>query len=189
MNSLERAEFDSQMGILCAAFDVPCTSERKEAYWIGLRDMPLSRFIHTIEFALTEEDWTRIPKPGQVWAISKRMRSSGPTKPTDDGFTGDAWDIQSNLFLLAHIRQQMAKDPKRYGRPASVKAMQSTSRETSPNADASPEFIANVHRLVAAKKSWAADMRDVAIGGQVNPAFQKACWYDYINRAESEMRT
>lgn len=191
MNSTDRTEFDSQLAVLCAGMDVPCTQERKEAYWKGLQQMSLSIFVRTVEFILAKETWARIPKPGQVWECSKRMRASGPPPaPRDDGFRGDAWDIQSNLFLLAHIRQQMAKDPHRYGQPASYRAMQASDADLyklgldKHNLDASGEFVDNVHRLVAAKKAWAADMRDLAVNGEVPPSTQKAVWHDLIGTAE-----
>jgi hypothetical protein len=67
--------------------------------------------------------------------------------------------------------------------------MQTNSRQNAPNSDASPEFIANVQRLVAAKKLWAADMRDMATKEGVPVETQKAVWHDYIDRAEREVRT
>lgn len=191
MIGTERTEFDSQMAILCAAFDVPCTVERREAYWIGLQQMPLSRFMHTIEFALRQEDWTRIPKPGQVWAISKRMRAQAPAKPIDDGFSGDVWDIQANLFLLSHIRQRLADKPNCYGHSASYKLLIAPAKDVRElgldmkTLDAPSSFIGNVERLVAAKKAWAADMRDIAVKGEVPVELQQQVWREYLERAEA----
>lgn len=189
-----RSDFDAQMSILCAAFDVPCTQERKDAYWLALKDMPVAKFARTIEFLLREEDWTRIPKPGQIWAISRRLRASGPPKlSTPDEFPGGPWEIMANVFLLAHIRQQLAIDPQHYGRRISAKGLCMSEKDRielgldKNMMDASGEFVDNVNKLVAAKKAWAQDMRDAEVNGEVDPEIQKAVWKEYIERAESHI--
>lgn len=111
----------------------------------------------------------------------------GPQRPAlsaPDPFQGDAWDMAANRHLLAYIARQLAEDPRRYGRGPSKAAMQVSK---SKNADASPEFVANVGRLVAAKNAWAADMRDIAQNGEVAEDVQRVVWSDYIGRAEAEI--
>lgn len=186
MKPAERPEFESQLGVLCAGMDVPCTDERKEAYWRALQEMSLPVFIRTIEFMLREEDWTRMPKPGQVWASSKRMRSHGPVDaPKDDGFRGDEWDIAANRHLMTHIARQLRGKPLRYGRPASAEMMRKLDRKVSPNADASPEFVANVGLLVEAKREWARNMR--AYGTSCPVDIQRQCWDQRMGEAEAEI--
>jgi hypothetical protein len=185
--STDRPEFEKQFAVLCASQDVPCTEARIEAFWRSLQSMTVLQFVRTIDHMLTKESWARMPKPAQVWEAFKRMRAAAPPEPKDDGWRGDDWDIVSNNYLRAHIALRIARDPLHYGRPASVHAMQSNSRSSAPNADASPEFIANVQRLVAAKKLWAADMRDMATEEGVPVETQKAVWHDYLNRAEAHI--
>ena len=165
MNSADRAEFDKHLAILCAGMDVPATEERKEAYWRGLQQMSLGVFARTVDFVLTKESWSKIPKPGQLWEVSKRMRASAaPQGPSDDGFRGDAWEAAGNRYLLAHITQRCSITPWAYGKPVD------------------PE---KVNKLVAAKKAWASDMRDIAVEGRVPPETQKAVWREYMARAEA----
>lgn len=107
--------------------------------------------------------------------------------PNPDRWQGDDWDRAANRHLQAHITRRLHADPRCYGAPASGRAMRILSREESPNADASPQFVRNVHRLVAAKKAWAADMRDVAQQGEVSVRMQRECWGDYIGAAERQI--
>lgn len=94
------------------------------------------------------------------------------------------WDIAANMHLLAYVRHKRVP-----GRPASYLGMKRTTREESPNADASPEFIANVRLLVDAKNAWASDMRDLAPRDEdgVPAELQRKIWDDYITRAEARM--
>jgi hypothetical protein len=109
-----------------------------------------------------------------------------PALSAPDAWVGDAWEMAANRYLMGHIAKQIAKNPRCYGRPASVKSME-TRREDSPNGDASPQFVANVGRLRQAKALWAADMRDMARDDGVDVEIQKAVWRDYIGRAESDI--
>src|ERR1700761_4598794 len=96
MNPHQRQEFDQPLAVLCAGFDVPCTPERQEAYWIALQGMQLGNFTRTVPLLLQEEGATRLPKPAAIWAASKKLRAQGPEKPVDDGFRGDHWDQAAN---------------------------------------------------------------------------------------------
>ena len=93
----------------------------------------------------------------------------------------DAWDVAANVHLLAHIRRTIG----RYGKPASYLAMRKTS---TPNADASPELIANMKRLIEAKDAWARDMRDIAdANNEVPSATQREIWDDYLEHATTNL--
>lgn len=132
--------------------------------------MRLCRSIGTDEFDEGEPDQPRLPAP--------------------DAFTGDNWDMAANRYLLGHIAKRMKEDPKFYGRPASSKMLQAPEKDLrelgvdTHYLDASGEFVANVNKLVSAKNAWAADMRDLAVNGEVPPSTQKAVWYDLIGTAE-----
>lgn len=111
--------------------------------------------------------------------------------PNPEAWNGDQWDITANYHLMAYLMRQMQANPQRYGRPASYLAMRNTTREQSPNADASPEFIRAVHILHDYKKAWARDMREGNVDpstGEIKPptlAEQKSAWEDCMQRAEA----
>lgn len=158
MDANDRTEFERHLSILCAGFDVPCTPERKEAYWKGLARMQLLVFARTIEHILADEEWARIPKPFQVWAASKRLRASAPEPAHDDGFRGDAWDIVANRHLLAFILRS-------WGRRKHFSAEETAA-------------------LVRKKNWWAADMRDLAgSSGTVTVEIQRKVWREYLAEA------
>ena len=191
MKPADRSDFKSHLKVLCAAMDVPCTDEREEAFWRGLQEMHLAVFIRTVDFMLAEEEWTKMPKPAQIWAASKRMRSAGPTKSVDDGWRGDDWDIAANRHLLAYLLGRTREDPQRYGRPATCAAMRASPKDLLQlgldphNLDASPDFVDNVQRLVAAKNQWAADMRQYGKACPVD--VQRQCWDQRMAEAEGDI--
>jgi hypothetical protein len=74
---------------------------------------------------------------------------------------GDAWEIAANQHLLAHLVRRATIDRAKY-----------TAAQTAV--------------LVTAKKSWAVDMRDIAVNGQVPVETQRAIWRDYIEGAEGQ---
>lgn len=107
-----------------------------------------------------------------------RPQLTGP-----DSFTGDSWDTAANRYLLGYITKNIPRNPQVYGDPATYDVL---ARCKSGNGDASPEFIARVSRLVAAKNEWAFDMRDIAVRGEVPVEMQKQCWREYMERAETK---
>ena len=86
--------------------------------------------------------------------------------PAPDDYAGDSWDMAANKYLLGHIATRLSEKPGCYGAQNSV------------------EMRAAVAKLLAAKNAWAADMRDLAVNGEVPPSTQKAVWYDLISTAE-----
>lgn len=185
MLNIERPEFDKQLAILCAGLDVPCTDERKEAYWKGLNRMSLPLFTRAVEQILSEENWTKVPKPGQIWEASRRLRAQVVTPPKDDGPQLDPWERAANHHLLAHIVRRTHAAPKCYGEGAL--AMRATQFELDALGldrhalDASPNFLANVESLKEAKRAWAAFMR-AATGP--TPELQQATWIELMADAE-----
>jgi hypothetical protein len=112
-----------------------------------------------------------------------------PALTREDSFRGDEWDMAANRYLMGHIAKIMKKDPKRLGRPASVKLTQAPLKDLQDLGidlhylDANGEFVENVKRLVTAKNAWAADMRDIAVNGAVPVSDQQTIWHDYMKRA------
>lgn len=107
--------------------------------------------------------------------------------PNPETQRGDEWDTAANKHLQAHLTRRLHSDPQCYGRPATSHAMRTMSRERDAAADASPDFVRNVERLIAAKTAWAADMRDLAQNGSVSVERQRECWREYIEEAEAEI--
>lgn len=74
MNSGDRHEFDTQMSLLCAGFNVPI-GDRSEAYWKGVIRMSLMEFTRCVEHALGEDGPEKIPTCSQLWGIRKQLRA------------------------------------------------------------------------------------------------------------------
>lgn len=159
MDSTERPEFERHLSVLCAAFDVPCTSERKDAYWLSLERMPILVFARVVQYMLTEEEWARIPKPSQIWAASKRMRATAPQEKPNDGWKGDEWDAAANRHLLAYVLR--AGSERRYYDARTTKI------------------------LVAWKNAWAIDMREWH--GRPSAKEQEENFIGCMERAEGQM--
>lgn len=171
--------FELHMRTLCAGFDVPCTAERLEAYRKAFGRLDPIGFERLVQYCLSEDGPPRMPTVAKLWASRSEMRARAPREaPAADPWQGDAWDIAANHHLLGHITQKLASNPSRYGRPPTWHGMRVSKFK---NADASPEFIANVQALVEAKKFWAADMRDLAQQhGEVPIELQRKIWADYM---------
>ena len=96
MQLADRAQFDSQLGALCAGFNVPVTELRSEVYWRGLERMQLSQFARVVSHALGEDGPERIPTASQCWVIWKQIRhrrpqataQTEPAEPQCDHFHG-----------------------------------------------------------------------------------------------------
>lgn len=76
MLSTDRAEFESQLGKLCAGLNVPMTTERIEAYWTGLAKMSLLQFVRVIDHALGEDGPDKFPTVPGIWKILKAARNT-----------------------------------------------------------------------------------------------------------------
>ena len=115
--------------------------------------------------------------------------------PNPDNWSGDTWDAAANRHLLGHfIKQITQQKTMRYGQPASYQMLHASEDDLQKLGvdrhylDADGRFVQNVNKLIAAKRAWAADMRDLAVNGDVPSETQKAVWNDYINTAESQLR-
>lgn len=119
-------------------------------------------------------------------------RDELPKLTHEDSFKGDAWDMVGNRYLMGHIAKLMKNDPKCLGRTASAKLIQAPLKDLQELGvdlhylDASGEFVENIKLLVTAKNSWAADMRDIAVNGQVPVNDQQTIWRDYMKNAGME---
>ena len=76
MNSSDRAQFDEQMALLCAGYNVP-VSVRPDAYWKGMAKMSIIEFARCIERALSEDGPEKIPTTRDLWNIRRDLRRVG----------------------------------------------------------------------------------------------------------------
>lgn len=194
MHADDREEFGKILAEIYGGLDKPLSEATREGVLKGLLGkMSLLEFARVRDLVLSElENGERPNRFGlpEIWAAKRRLRARVSTtfEQPREAWKGDGWDIQANLHLLAYIRRVMAENPKRYGRPASYLAMRNTTREQSPNADASPEFIRAVKILVTAKNLWARDMREAEAEG-VTPADGGKAWFEEgMQRAETAIK-
>jgi hypothetical protein len=108
MQASERIEFDEQLGILCAGFNLPVTAQRREAYWRGLGKMSLAQFARCVDYALSD-DWTSedLPSTTQIWSIHRgfRARPAGlvATQDTTREDPRDHLLFYANRMFLRHL--------------------------------------------------------------------------------------
>lgn len=187
MQESERTEFEKILADIFAAIDKPLGEAQRSAYWKGLKQMSLiefSRCRDKIIADLREGETPRRFGVSDIWVARMKLQAVAPIHPPDDGFRGDNWDEDANLHLRSYLNNQLAANPQRYGRPASYMAMKVMKAK---NADASPEFIANVGILVRHKNVWASQMRASATADGVPIAEQQEVWAECMKRAEEEI--
>jgi hypothetical protein len=75
----EREEFEEQLAILCAGYNVPCTQHRKQAFFTGLGKMTLPQWVRCVDLAVSEEGPEELPTPKGIWRIHRGFRR-GPAQ-------------------------------------------------------------------------------------------------------------
>ena len=112
MQLADRAQFDSQLGTLCAGFNVPVTDLRSEAYWRGLAKMQLGQFARVVEHALGPDGPERIPTAPQCWTIARQLRAQRPraTEPAATQPTVTPLVAFGNRCLLRYLREARGVD-------------------------------------------------------------------------------
>lgn len=190
MQADDRKAFDTILAEIFAAIDKPLGETQREAFWKGLQRMHIVEFARCRDQLLEELEKGEPPRRfgvGDIWGVKRRLRAPAPTaiQQKQSEPTGDKWDEEASLHLQGYIRRRLSADPQAFGRPASYMGMKTMS---TPNADASPEFVRTVQKLVAVKNLWAADMREIAPGPEdVAPDVKQAAWEDYIASAEADI--
>lgn len=71
MDSKERDEFNRQLRVLFAGWNVLPTPERLDAYWRGLNKMGLMAFVRLIEECLGENGTEKLPTVHVFWELYK----------------------------------------------------------------------------------------------------------------------
>ena len=174
MLASDRAEFDIQLASLCAGFNVP-VSDRGPAYWRGLGKMELRTFVRVIEFALGEHGPEKIPTTRQCWSIAKAARPTyqPPAPPAGKQWTGDRYDMEGNLRLMALVRAGGT----RYAPDASY---DSNTHQSTPG----PLTHAYTAILIQWRNSWAEDCR---VELNPTPTTRSAAWADCMRIAHDQI--
>lgn len=79
MQTVDLERFDEEFQKLCAAYGVPATKHRKDAYWSGLRKMSIGQFERCIELALGEVGPDAFPPPKAIWKLHRLAQSAANT--------------------------------------------------------------------------------------------------------------
>jgi hypothetical protein len=105
MLSTDQPEFWEQLATLCAGFNIPVTTERKEAYWTGLRKMNLVQFVRVVEYALSEDGPDKFPTTKAIWNLHKAARAQATqvTQPVRQIEQQDHLLYLANRMFLRHL--------------------------------------------------------------------------------------
>lgn len=185
MQDGDRKAFDEILGEIFAAIDKPLGEAQRSVFWKGLKDLGIVEFARIRDLLVQEfrerEEPPRKFTVGDIWTAKRKLRAAAPSEPEAPAWKGDVWDIVANQQLQGHISRSMAQDSRCYGRGASAKGMKAL---TTPNADASPEFVRAMSTLVAFKNRWASLMRQSADEHGVPGTEQRQTWDECMRMAE-----
>lgn len=106
--------FERALQRLCAAFDVPMTDARREAYWRSFRKLSLLEFTGLVDMALVESTYASMPTVGALWELHRR-NSGPPPEPTTTGKSGP--NIQEQLCAYATLKLHHRLTPLEFSMP------------------------------------------------------------------------
>lgn len=101
MQTSDRPEFETAVGKLCAAYNVPATPERFDAYWTAFQKLGVADFVRMVDRALGEGATAKFPTIGQLWGIRKNVRHEAPDAPAKE--EPDTLEMFANRLLIKHI--------------------------------------------------------------------------------------
>ena len=78
MQDTDAKSFERAILRLCAAFDVPLTDARREAYWRSFRKVSVLEFAGLIDAALIESTFASMPTVGALWELHRKLQPSNP---------------------------------------------------------------------------------------------------------------
>ena len=101
MQSSDRADFETELEKLCAAFGVPATKARQRAFWEGLARMSLPQFRRCVEIAIGENgpDDDQ-PTTKLIWRIH---RGGGGPAAKPAAAIPDHLEFFANRLLWLHV--------------------------------------------------------------------------------------
>lgn len=82
MQASDRPEFERQVAMLFAAYNVP-PGDRSEAYWKAFNVLGLVEFARMIEFTIGPDGPEKLPTVPQLWKLRKSMKA--PARPRRPG--------------------------------------------------------------------------------------------------------
>lgn len=107
MLSTDREEFEAQVATYCAGCNVPATTERQEAFWIGLSKMTLIEFTRCVEFALSEQGPEKPPlTPKSIWRLHREIQANARSRTQQVVHRAEQQDhllYFANRMFLRHI--------------------------------------------------------------------------------------
>jgi hypothetical protein len=106
VQAIDRDQFEEQLGVLCAGFNLPVTPHRRDAYWRGLGKMSLAQFARCVDLAVSEDGPDDMPTPKSIWRIHRALRSQGALVVSQDQPQEDSRDhllFFANRMLLRHL--------------------------------------------------------------------------------------
>lgn len=80
MQDSDAKGFERALARLCAAFDVPVTDARREAYWRSFRKLKLLEFTGLVDVALVESTFASMPTVGALWELFRKVAQAPATQ-------------------------------------------------------------------------------------------------------------
>ncbi len=114
----ERGQFAKLVETMCAAFNVPATEARIDAYWRGCHRMQLAQFERTIDYLCGPEcNEDDLPSPRRMYSLHRQMLAAeraaaskpppGPAEPeTEEQQRERGIRCYCNRLLLLFLNQQ-----------------------------------------------------------------------------------
>jgi len=191
--STDREEFVKRLRVLFAGLDKPLGEAKETAFWIALAQMSLIEFGRCCDFVLEElqdgdkrREYTTRFTPGDVWTARRRLRAKvsaavqEQTGAPPAQWAGDAWDIRANLALRGYFDDQTRRGI-HYCDSETLEGIR-------PAHTPSDETRALIAPLLAYKRAWAQDMRELhAEQGFVSADVQRRTFLECMRRADVEV--
>lgn len=105
--------FDQRTAELCAAFDKPCTNERRAAYRSSLGKLGEIAWARLVEHAIGEDGPDKLPSTRECWQLHRKLRAQ--VRPTvASTFVQPEWRgseslrVVNQLFLRWLTREAMS---------------------------------------------------------------------------------
>lgn len=156
--------FDHALAKLCAAFNIPCTNERRAAFRQAFGKIHVAGWERLVDHCLGEHGPEKFPTVKQLWGIRNDMRAApahAAAAKEPEAFW-DPWLVQANQRLLRHILKNSM--PKTYLKPEAVAT------------------------LVSYKNIWFALMKTLADErNEVDGKDQRELWESHMAQADREI--
>ena len=106
MQTSEREDFEEQLAILCAGFNVPATVHRKHAYFAGLAKMSMAQFVRCVEYAVSEAGPDELPTSKEIWRIHRDFRKHPAVQSVPQVEEEDHLLFFANRLFFEHFQHR-----------------------------------------------------------------------------------